>query len=161
MAVGGLVVVHDPSLQRIFGVLDGDAVDRGLACELQRAQRRARVAARARRQHLDRLLVDLYLAALTALERSAQQREHVLLCELCQLVKACTREQRAVDRERRVLGRGPDQRHEPFLYSGQERVLLALVEAVDLIQEEDRVASPRLAFPRPSEHSPYRRTPRP
>ena len=61
-----------------------------------------------------------------------------LLRERLELVHLRSREQRAVDLEVRVLGRGADQRQEPFLDGRQQRVLLRLVEAVDLVQEENR-----------------------
>ena len=51
---------------------------------------------------------------------------------------APAREQRRVDLEVRVLGGRADQRDGPLLDRGQERVLLGLVEAVDLVEEEDR-----------------------
>ena len=47
-------------------------------------------------------------------------------------------EQGRVDLEIGVLGRGADQRQQPVLDRGQQRVLLRLVEAVDLVEEEDR-----------------------
>ena len=37
----------------------------------------------------------------------------------------------------------PDEHDEPLLDRGQQRVLLGLVEAVDLVQEEDRVRGRR------------------
>ncbi len=55
-----------------------------------------------------------------------------------ELVDLGAREQRRVHLEVGVLGRRADQRHEAFLDAGQQRVLLRLVEAVDLVQEEDR-----------------------
>ncbi len=61
------------------------------------------------------------------------------------------REERRVDLEVRVLGRRADQRHEPVLDRRQQRVLLRLVEAVDLVEEEDRplaVAAQPVAGPR-------------
>ncbi len=48
------------------------------------------------------------------------------------------REQRADHVVVGVLRRGADERHEPGLDDRQQRVLLCLVEAVDLVQEEDR-----------------------
>ena len=53
-----------------------------------------------------------------------------------ELVQPAARDERADDRVERVLGRGADQRHEPGLDDRQERVLLRLVEAVDLVDEE-------------------------
>ena len=61
-----------------------------------------------------------------------------LVGERLELVDLRPREQRRVDLEVRVLRRRPDQRHEPVLDRRQERVLLRLVEAVDLVEEEDR-----------------------
>ncbi len=55
-----------------------------------------------------------------------------------QLVELRAREKRRVDLEVGVLGRRPDQRHQPLLDRGQQRVLLRLVEAMDLVEEEDR-----------------------
>ena len=63
---------------------------------------------------------------------------HVLGRERLQLVDPGAREQRRVDLEVRVLGGGADQRHQPLLDRRQQRVLLGLVEAMDLIEEEDR-----------------------
>ena len=50
------------------------------------------------------------------------------------------RQQRAVHLERRILGRRADERDEPLLDVRQERVLLRLVEAMDLVDEQDRRA---------------------
>ena len=54
-----------------------------------------------------------------------------------ELVQPAARDERADDRVERVLGRGADQRHEARLDDRQQRVLLRLVEAVDLVDEED------------------------
>jgi hypothetical protein len=53
-----------------------------------------------------------------------------------QLEHAGAREQGRVHRERGVLGGGADQRDRAALHVGQERVLLPLVEAVDLVDEQ-------------------------
>jgi hypothetical protein len=55
-----------------------------------------------------------------------------------ELVQLRPGEQRRIDLVVRVLGRRADQRHEAFLDRRQERVLLCLVEAVDLVEEENR-----------------------
>ena len=55
------------------------------------------------------------------------------------------RQERRVDLEVRVLGRGADQRDRAVLDVGQERVLLRLVEAVDLVDEQDACARPSSA----------------
>src|SRR5581483_11544072 len=49
-----------------------------------------------------------------------------------------TAPQRTVDLEEGVLGGGADQREEAVLDVGQEGVLLGAVEAVDLVEEQDR-----------------------
>ena len=46
------------------------------------------------------------------------------------------RDQRAIDREEGILGRGPDQPYRPAFHIGEKRVLLGFVEAVDLVDEE-------------------------
>ena len=51
------------------------------------------------------------------------------------------REQRGVDLERRVLGRGADEHDVASLHARKEGILLCLVEAVDLVDEDDRAAA--------------------
>ena len=48
--------------------------------------------------------------------------------------------QRRVDLEERVLRRRPDQRQGPVLDGGKQGILLGLVEAVNLVEEQDRAA---------------------
>ena len=72
--------------------------------------------------------------------------DELVLGERLELEDLHPREQRRVELEVRVLGRRADQRHEALLDAGQERVLLGLVEAVDLVEEEDR-APPARAEP--------------
>ena len=60
---------------------------------------------------------------------------------------AAPREQGRVDLERRVLGRGPDQADRAVLDRPEQGVLLRLVEAMDLVDEEDRPSVAALAFP--------------
>ena len=52
--------------------------------------------------------------------------------------RPATRQQRRVDLEVRVLGGRADQRDHALLDRRQQRVLLRLVEAVDLVEEQDR-----------------------
>ena len=75
---------------------------------------------------------------------SAERLEHVDLRP---------RQQRRVDLERRVLGGRADEDDVAGLDARQERVLLRLVEAVDLVDEEDRApadAGGERLRPRPS-----------
>ena len=57
---------------------------------------------------------------------------------------ARARQKRRVQLERRVLGGGADQRDGAVLHDRQEGVLLRAVEAVDLVDEEERALA-RLA----------------
>ena len=92
-------------------------------------------------QELERLGVDLRRigdSPLRILERAAQERLDVVRAELAKLVDLAARQERGVHLEVRVLGRRADQGHEPLLDRRQQRVLLRLVEAVDLVEEENR-----------------------
>ena len=164
MLVAGLVVEDRLALHRVLGVGDRDrpavAARRGLARELERVERRPRVAARARGEEGDRLVVDRRLAALAAVERAPQQPLDVRRLQRVQLVDLGAREQRGVDLEVRVLGRRPDERDQPLLDGGQQRVLLRLVEAVDLVEEEDRRAPGVAPLARPRDHLADLRPPR-
>ena len=73
--------------------------------------------------------------------------------ERLQLVELTAGDQRRVDLEVGVLGRRPDQGDQAVLDRRQQRVLLGLVEAVDLVEEEDGRAPARLAaLARPGDH---------
>ncbi len=61
----------------------------------------------------------------------------VVFAERLQHVDGCTREQSRIDFERRVLGGRADEGEEARLHVRQEGVLLALVEAVHLVHEDD------------------------
>ena len=65
----------------------------------------------------------------------------VVVAERLEPPHAQARQERRVDLEVRVLGRRADQRDGAVLDVRQERVLLALVEAVDLVDEQDRAAA--------------------
>ena len=77
-------------------------------------------------------------AALGVGQRPAHERLELRLGQALEHVHAAAREQRRVHLERRVLGGRADQGHGAPLDVRQERVLLGLVEAVDLVDEEDR-----------------------
>ncbi len=63
---------------------------------------------------------------------------HELRRERLEAVELAAADERRVDLEVRVLGGGADQRDDAVLDRRQERVLLRLVEAMDLVDEEDR-----------------------
>ena len=69
---------------------------------------------------------------------AAHDQRELLVGERHELVDLAPRQQRRVDLEVRVLRRRADQRQRPLLDRRQQRVLLGLVEAVDLVEEEDR-----------------------
>ena len=120
-----------------------------VARDLERDEQRARVAAGRGEQRLARRGVGQRRA-----ERRRRAVEHAAeraLVERAELVQPAAREQRADHVVVRVLGRRADERHEPRLDDGQQRVLLRLVEAVDLVEEQDRALPVRaepLAGPR-------------
>ena len=64
------------------------------------------------------------------------EHRDLLVGEAAQRHDAAAREERGVHLERRVLGRRADERHGPVLDVRQERVLLGLREAVDLVVGE-------------------------
>ena len=67
-----------------------------------------------------------------------RRRCHLGVGQRLELDDRAAGEQGRVDLEVRVLGRRPDQRQQAALDAGQQGVLLALVEAVDLVEEQDR-----------------------
>ena len=71
----------------------------------------------------------------------------VLVAQRLKDEHAAPRQQGRVDLERRVLGRRADQGDGPVLDGRQEGVLLGLVEAMDLVDEEDRAAVLDRRFP--------------
>jgi hypothetical protein len=71
-------------------------------------------------------------------ERPVDERAQVGGGERLQADHRRARQERGVYLERRVLGGGADEDDGPRLDVGEERVLLRLVEAVDLVEEEDR-----------------------
>ena len=113
---------------------------RGLADLPELLGQRDQVAAVAvghREHRCPPLGVDRQLAAerrLDAVEQRAERR----LVEAPQHQHLAARQQRGVQLERRVLGGGADQRHRAVLDVGQEAVLLGAVEAVDLVDEQQR-----------------------
>src|SRR5207247_2643622 len=103
--------------------------------ELQDLERAAGVATRSVRDQADDPVRD------SGLERGPTPPDdlsQLLLVEREQLDDGAPGEKRRVDLEVRVLGGRADQRHEAVLDRVQDRVLLAFVEAVDLVDEEDR-----------------------
>ena len=86
-------------------------------------------------------------AALGVVESAVDDRGHVTGVERLEDDDPAPRQQGRVHLERRILGRGPDQTHGAILDCAQEGVLLGLVEAMDLVDEEDRACTASLALP--------------
>ena len=76
-------------------------------------------------------------AALLVGERAVDERAQLGLAERLEAHHLAARQQRGVDLERRVLRGRADERDRARLDVRQERVLLRLVEAVDLVEEQD------------------------
>ena len=71
--------------------------------------------------------------------RTLEQPRELRVGKRLQHVDRRAREQRAVHFERRILGRRADERDQPLLDEREECVLLRLVEAMNFIDEQDRV----------------------
>ena len=76
-------------------------------------------------------------AALLVGQRAPDDRADVLVGQRLEPPDPHPRQERGVDLEVRVLGGRPDERDGAVLDVREERVLLGLVEAVDLVEEED------------------------
>ena len=106
----------------------------------------ARVAVRVHRDRVDGLVVDRHRLAgrdrgPTSEQRAVQDARDFVRRQPAEHEHLRTGEQRRVDLERRVLGGRADQHDVARLDPRQERVLLRLVEAVDLVDEHDRPAA--------------------
>src|SRR5439155_10308955 len=137
-----LVVEKRLRLKGILGQLDRDRLAEspgGLECKLERVVGDSRIAAGAQTQELDHVhwyVRGLRDAADGIAERPAKELTDVLRLERPELVDLTPGEKRRVDLEIGILGGCSDQSEESLLDRGEERVLLCLVEAVDLVQEE-------------------------
>ena len=100
--------------------------------------------------------------ALLVIERPPDDDRDLVVGQRLEAPDAHPRQEGGVDLEVRVLGRRPDQRDRPVLDVRQQGVLLGLVEAMDLVEEEDgpRARAARAA-PAPRRSSPGRRRRRP
>ena len=69
---------------------------------------------------------------------AVHQHPELFICQRLERQQEGARQKRRDHRERRVLGRRGDEHDPAVLDAGQQRVLLRLREAVDLVEEEDR-----------------------
>ncbi len=114
---------------------------RQLRGDLQRVVGVAAVAAGVAGDHFERIVVSGQLqraeTALTVFQGSPQQRGDLFVGERFEHIDAAAREQRRNNLKGRILGRCADQPDGAALDVGQKGVLLRLVEAVNLIDEQD------------------------
>ena len=138
---------------------------RGARREFERAERDARVAVGEPDKRRHRFVVERDVlraeAAFAIVERAPHERLDLVVAERVQHEHARAREQRRVDFERRILGRRADQRDRAVFDVRQDRVLLAFVEAMDLVDEEHgALARARARAARPRRPRANRRRPR-
>ena len=116
---------------------------------LERTERAARVAAGALGEKSSCIVVDRKSqraeSAFFVGQRARDQVFQILGRQRFENDEAAAREQGRVDFERRVLGGRAHEHDRPALDVRQERVLLRLVEAVDLVDEKDGAAILELA----------------
>ena len=152
--VAGLVVGQAPSGVRLEDVVDGDghgvlgggvAGVGHLARELERGERGAAVPAGQRDDRVERLVREREGPRETVgvVEGAADQRAHGPVVEGLELDDPRPRDEGGVDLEVRVLGRGADEDDGAVLDGVEQGVLLRAVEAVDLVDEEDRATARR------------------
>ncbi len=153
MRVAGLVVDERRLASCVLDVPLGDDRPfrpRSLGGELEDVECRARVAAGTARHERDELVTQLDVELRCTAPDDLGER---LLVERLELVHLGAGDECGVDLVVRVLSRRADERHEPGLHARQQGVLLRLVEAVDLVEEEDRPpARGAESLPRPREH---------
>src|SRR2546427_969457 len=112
----------------------------------ERVERAPSVALRVTYEQLDRIVTEAYLALLPSplglsVDRPPHDRPDVLRRQRLQYEHPTPRQQRLGQLEARVLGGGADQRDDAVLDPGEKGILLRLVEAVDLVAEQDRAAT--------------------
>jgi len=107
--------------------------------QLERVERDAGVTVRDDHERAERVGRDGHGSVQPARigDRPLDDQPDVILTKRLQHEDPGTREERRDDLERRVLGRRADERDIALLDVRQHRVLLTLVEAVDLVDEQD------------------------
>ena len=103
-------------------------------------------------QGLPALLVDRQFPPERFLGPREQRRQGIVV-EAAQDEHLAARQERGVQLEGRVLGGGADQGYRPILDIGQEAVLLGAVEAMNLVDEQERALAVLAALAGPLEHA--------
>ena len=146
-----LVVEGDVLLEAVLHVLVGD---RHLAVggphhDVENVEQLAGIAPREAEQRRGLLHLDLSFAQFGVLGQCAvEQFLQVGILQRLEDVDLTAAQQRGDYLERGVFRSGADQRDDPLLDGPEQRILLRLVEAVDLVDEEERgllVEEPLLA----------------
>ena len=110
---------------------------------LQRGERPARVASGGPGDEPESVLVCLHLASEPCGESARRSSSRIVLLQRPERHHPGPAQERRVDLEARILGGGAEQGDGPALHVRQQRVLLRLVEAVDLVEEEHRALAVR------------------
>ena len=122
---------------------------------LERRKRRARVAVREDGEGAELVVryANLQRAESASVGYGApEKRDEIVLAEPLQDEHLAAREQRPVDLEGRILRRRADEDDAAALDEREKRVLLRLVEAVDFVDEDNRLASEGTVFVRLVHH---------
>jgi hypothetical protein len=140
-------LLNGHACQRFVDVFCGDLIQiltrfqRQLRGHFKRVVGVAAVAARVAGNQFQRIVIrgqsECAKAPLAIFKGTAQQRCDLFLGQRLQHVDAAAREQRGDDFEGGILSCRSNQPYCPALHVGQKGVLLGLVEAVNLIDEED------------------------
>ena len=153
MAVLALVVDRGASLDDLLqgrGV-EHLAVAGGAQHVFGEGERGATVAVGHARQHGAGLGVERQRAAELGLGAGEQALDRHLV-ERLEHQYVGSRQERGVELERRVLGGGADQHDGAVLHHGEETVELGAIEAMDLVDEEQRAPTQGAAAARRLEH---------
>jgi len=143
--VAGPVVDERATLQRVFhgGEIDVPAPLRvrggRVRRKLQGVECHASVAVRDDDERAERVGGDRHPTVKTPRvgKGALDDEAHLIFAERLEDEHARARQQCGDDLERRVLGRRPNERHVTLLDEREHRVLLGLVEAMDLVDEHD------------------------
>ena len=141
------VMVRKPLLHRVAGDCHGDPtpLPHVIRRSFENRESPARIAIGFAGDDLAGIVIHFEIqAAKTSLfveQRAIYDRPEVSLGERIENEHAHAREERVVQLERWILSRGADEGYRSRFDVREKRVLLCLVEAVDFVHEEDRLAS--------------------
>ena len=147
MVITALIIPHRPFLDTLLGHIQrnmNQTVLGPLRCQdskFHRIQGRPGITACHICKKVNRLLRDISLVAahplLLIIDGASQQFCDIFLCKRFQFKNPGTRNKSAVDLKIRILRRRSNQKQSPILHKGQQIVLLALIEPVNLIYKKN------------------------